>query len=119
VPLQLALNRLALGFVMRPPLRRKPPGSSGGGIKSELIPAGRPLPLPHEMDQSLNSTAEQPDPVMQQAARDIEAGLVDTDLHGTPGMDHVERERLLKKERVESEKAMAHQKDTGSKHRNI
>jgi len=100
---------------MRPPLRRQPPGTSGGAIKGQPIPAGRPLPLPHEEDQSLNSTAEEPDLVMQQAARDIEAGLVDTDLHGTPGMDHMERERLLEIERVESEAAMAHPKVTRSK----
>jgi len=67
--------------------------------------------LPHESDQALGATAAEPDPVMKQAARDIEAGLVDTDLHGTPGMDDEQRQRLLEKERLESEAAMKGRKE--------
>ena len=35
--------------------------------------------LPHEHDESSDSQTRPPDPVMQQAQKDIERGLVDTD----------------------------------------
>lgn len=38
------------------------------------------MALPHERDQSTNTTATAPDPKMLQAKRDIDAGLVDTDI---------------------------------------
>ena len=71
------------------------------GARSPAQPKGlgQPLPLPHERDESSNDTAAAPDPVVVQAARDIEAGQVDTDLHGTPGMDHEQREALLEREK--------------------
>jgi len=40
--------------------------------------------------------------VIQQATRHVEAGLVNTDLHGTPPMDDQERQKLLAKERSNS-----------------
>lgn len=40
-------------------------------------------------------TANAPDPVMQQAKRDIDAGLVDTDMHATPGLDAALRAKLV------------------------
>ena len=89
---------------MNPPVPRPPPPAAGPAIKPESTPVG-PLPLPHELDQSLGSTVTEPDPVIQQAARDIEAGLVDTDLHGTPGMGAEEQQRLLEQSRKESEAA--------------
>lgn len=45
------------------------------------------LPLPHERDESTNTTAQAPDPMMVQAKIDIDAGLVDTDMHATPGLN--------------------------------
>lgn len=45
------------------------------------------LPLPHERDESTDSTAQAPDPMMVQAEIDIDAGLVDTDMHATPGLN--------------------------------
>jgi len=60
---------------------------------------GVSLPLAHQREESPGQTAAVPDPVVVQAARDIEAGLVDTDMHGTPGMDHEKREALLEAER--------------------
>lgn len=45
------------------------------------------LPLPHERDESTDSTAQAPDPMMVQAKIDIDAGLVDTDMHATPGLN--------------------------------
>jgi hypothetical protein len=53
------------------------------------------LPLPHERDETTQSTAAEPDPVMVQAKRDIDAGLVDTDMRATPGLDAALRERLV------------------------
>ena len=53
------------------------------------------LPQPHEHDPSTGVTAEAPDPQMVQAQRDIDAGLVDTDMHATPGLDAERRARLV------------------------
>ena len=51
--------------------------------------------LPHELDESLPSTATAVDPVMAQAKRDIDAGLVETDMHATPGLDAALRAQLV------------------------
>lgn len=43
--------------------------------------------LPHERDESLQGETQQKTrSVIRQAAEDIEQGLVDTDLHGKPGL---------------------------------
>ena len=63
------------------------------GAKAPLSNPG--LALPHERDESTDTTAEAPDPMMVQASRDIAAGLVDTDMHATPGQDAELRERLV------------------------
>jgi hypothetical protein len=42
--------------------------------------------LPHERDESPDGHDKAPPGVMKQAADDLSQGLVDTDLHGTPGM---------------------------------
>lgn len=64
------------------------------------------LALPHERDQSEPSATAPQDtpPEIEQAARDLEAGLVDTDLRGTPGADAPQREQLLRRERNDPEK---------------
>ncbi|MEG3002468.1 MAG: hypothetical protein RR855_18165 [Comamonas sp.] len=41
--------------------------------------------LPHERDQSVDATNRAPDPQMQQAYRDLQKGLVDTDARGASG----------------------------------
>ncbi|MDL2357135.1 MAG: hypothetical protein QFF03_17920 [Pseudomonadota bacterium] len=41
--------------------------------------------MPHERDESPDDQHKQPRGVMQQAAADLAQGLVDTDLHATPG----------------------------------
>jgi len=56
---------------------------------------GVDLPLPHERDESTHSVSPTPDPVMVQAHRDIEAGLVDTDMRATPGLDAQRRADLV------------------------
>ena len=49
------------------------------------------LRLPHERDQSTDSTANAPDPEMQQAHEDLQEGQVDTDMRATPGLDAGQR----------------------------
>lgn len=41
--------------------------------------------LPHERDQSVNMTDQAPSPAMQQAHRDLQKGMVDTDARGADG----------------------------------
>lgn len=53
------------------------------------------LALPHERDESTNDTAQAPDPMMVRAKRDIDAGLVDTDMHATPGLDAKRRAGMV------------------------
>ena len=72
------------------------------GQRLAILPSGAKAPLlnadpalPHERDESTDATAEAPDPLMVQAKRDIDAGLVDTDMHATPGLDAKLRERLV------------------------
>jgi len=62
-------------------------------VKAPKSVAG--LALPHERDQSNDATADAPDPMMVQAKRDIDAGLVDTDMRATPGLDAKRRSRLV------------------------
>ncbi|CAJ0736338.1 hypothetical protein [Ralstonia mannitolilytica] len=54
---------------------------------------GAPDRLPHERDQKLEEQRSEPRSNVQQAARDIESGQLDTDLHNTPGVERVVRER--------------------------
>ena len=63
------------------------------GAKAPLSNVG--LALPHERDESVDPGAKAPDPLMVQAKRDIDAGLVDTDMHATPGLDAKLRERMV------------------------
>ena len=49
--------------------------------------------LPHERDQRLDEQHSGPRANIEQAARDIESGQLDTDLHNTPGIERVVRER--------------------------
>jgi len=67
----------------KPPRGAKAPGSAPG------------LALPHERDESTDASAAAPDPVMEQAKRDIDAGMVDTDMRATPGLDVKRRARLV------------------------
>ena len=57
--------------------------AKGGGAQ----PAAPELALPHERDQMAGQAGTAPRQKMHQARRDLEAGQVDTDLHGTPGLD--------------------------------
>jgi hypothetical protein len=46
--------------------------------------------LPHERDESPEGHAPPVRSVIRQAASDLEQGLVDTDLHGTRGVEKVQ-----------------------------
>lgn len=61
----------------------------------ERLHTGPQLSLPHERDESGQASAAAPDPVMAQAKRDIDAGLVDTDMRATPGLDAKRRATLV------------------------
>ena len=63
------------------------------GPKAPLSKAG--LKLPHERDESTDGVGRVPDPLMDQAKRDIDAGLVDTDMRATPGLDAKLRARMV------------------------
>ena len=76
----------------RPPVGRQQPTPSR---RAKTPGPTEGLALPHERDESTQSTAAMPDPVMVQAKRDIDAGLVDTDMRATPGLDAELRARLV------------------------
>jgi hypothetical protein len=78
----------------------QPPSPANLVSRTPRAPGSRPvnaedehLELPHERDQRSNMTDGKPRREMQQAARDIENGLVDTDLRATPGLDAEQRAR--------------------------
>ena len=76
-----------------------PPARAGKASPTRVAPPpdmGRDLALPHERDQSPTTTTAAPlDPVIAQAKRDIDAGLVDTDMRATPGLDAKLRAKLV------------------------
>lgn len=51
------------------------------------------LQLPHERDEDSDITDGEVDPVILQASKDLERGLVDTDMRVTPGLDAQKRAR--------------------------
>ncbi|MFJ7567601.1 hypothetical protein ACIQW9_11645 [Herminiimonas sp. NPDC097707] len=53
----------------------------------------KPPRLPHERDESLDSQEAKPRKDMKQAFDDIEAGQMDTDRRGMPGVEEVERKK--------------------------
>ena len=69
--------------------------------KTPVAPGSVPAPqdkellLPHERDESNHNVAHKPDPRIEQAKRDLDAGLVDTDMRATPGLDAKRREQLV------------------------
>lgn len=80
------------------PRKRRPVARKTAEPAHSAKGAARPdsdLKLPHERDESIDAVAETPDPVIVQAKRDIDAGLVDTDMRATPGLDAERRSRLV------------------------
>ena len=70
-------------------------GTSNDARGALAVTTSSGLQLPHERDESVDATADAPDPVMVQAKRDIDAGLVDTDMRATPGLDAALRAKLV------------------------
>ncbi len=58
--------------------------------------------MPFEQDQSSDSSAEQPHDKMRQAKKDLDAGMVDTDLRNSPGQDAERQRELLEREKARS-----------------
>ncbi len=71
------------------------PDSSNEPQNAVSLVSDKGLKLPHERDQSIDAPANAPDPVIAQAKRDIDAGLVDTDMRATPGLDAKLRAKLV------------------------
>ncbi|MDO9093320.1 MAG: hypothetical protein Q8R98_29085 [Rubrivivax sp.] len=89
VPPKLAAEKLSRAAHARGPDADN--AIEGGPTK----PLGRNLSLPHERDEFSQATAAEPDPVIVQAKRDIDAGMVDTDMRVTPGLDAQRRAQLV------------------------
>ena len=66
-------------------------GSKDSKLKHGTINTDTPVKddgvkrLPHERDESPDGLDAEPRGIMKQAAADLAQGLVDTDLHATPG----------------------------------
>ena len=84
------------------PVNRQPSGTGPPAPGPASHVEGVDLPLPHELDQSLNQVAGLPDPMIEQAKRDLDAGLVDTDMRATAGLDATRRGRLVPTPRAKS-----------------
>jgi hypothetical protein len=50
---------------------------------------------PEVKADSINGASVKPDPVIEQAKQDLDAGLVDTDMRATAGLDAKRRARLV------------------------
>ena len=64
--------------------------------KNSIVSTSLPL-LPHELDQKPDTQAIVPTKIMKQAYKDLQRGLVDTDLHGQRGVEEV----LKKSKKIE------------------
>jgi hypothetical protein len=85
--------------VRLPPRRRRAARKAPvapGDIRRPEDAGGTELPLPHERDQATGQISHEPQDVIRQAKADLDAGLIDTDLHTTPGLDAERRDELLK-----------------------
>jgi hypothetical protein len=84
----------------QPPTDPRHPGSGPMQVQRSPVAPGANLPdeevplQPHERDQSMDATADAPDPQMLQAHQDLAEGQVDTDMRVQPGLD-AERRRAL------------------------
>lgn len=75
----------------------KPPMGPGDGAAASTTGATNApdLALPHERDAATGHVAAEPDAAIRQAKQDLDRGLVDTDMWGTPGLDNERREHLV------------------------
>ena len=92
-----------------PPAKRsariQKPNAHVGVARSPTAPGSRPaqdgqrLPMPSERDERPGEVNPHPQDVMVQAKKDLDAGLVDTDLRATAGLDDAHRRNLLRRQR--------------------
>jgi hypothetical protein len=78
-----------------PPTSRSDIGGKGMVRPATAAQSEDNLAMPHERDQEIGQVAPKPDPVIQQASKDMEAGQVDTDMRATPGLDAARRARMV------------------------
>ncbi len=83
----------------RRPVWTQPAVAPEGQTRTPVDADGNDLRLPHERDESTSVEPPKPREVMRQAKADLDAGLVDTDLRATPGLDAQRRAELLRKTR--------------------
>lgn len=74
---------------MHPLLRRPVVNRRKTRARSEPPSPAAPVPAAGRI------TAREPDPAMAQAKKDLDAGLVDTDMHATAGLDAGRRAKLV------------------------
>lgn len=77
----------------RPPVGQQVP--TPARLRKAVAPRPAVSVTPNATADADHYTALAPDPAMQQARRDIEAGQVDTDMHATPGLDAALRASLV------------------------
>ncbi len=77
---------------MKPTIHR--PTGSAEAPRTSRARSTAPL-LPHERDEFVGEVAADPDPQIAQAKKDLDAGMVDTDMWATPGLDAALREDLV------------------------
>ena len=74
----------------------KPPDDASLGThRAAPAPVDAPLPHPHARDESITPDNGEPHPTLAQASHDIDAGMVDTDMRATPGLDAQTRDRFV------------------------
>ena len=71
----------------RPAIQTDTPVPSQSGV---IVPR-----MHLELDESVNEVAVEPNPKIVQAKKDIDAGMVDTDMWATPGLDSARRNALV------------------------
>ncbi len=74
----------------------KSPSKPAGKRRIPPVGADAMGQLPHERDQTPEAAGDEKRKEMHQAHRDIEEGLVDTDMRATPGLDAERRKKLVK-----------------------
>ncbi len=79
---------------VRPRHPSPPRPRTRGPAQASPRPLSEPA-LPHERDERPDPAPVPPDPRIEQAARDLADGQVDTDLRATPGLDAVRRRKLV------------------------
>lgn len=78
------------------PASRRPIGRQSATPPSRSKAAPTPtLPATTDTNEPDNIAALEPDITIVQAKRDLDAGMVDTDMHATPGLDAAQRAKLV------------------------